>query len=82
MIVNLNSKLAGIPANRGTCKLFEETNISEGLQLMCTDDNFVGSACLFYCQDGAILNGVSVAICNEDGTWSDTIPSCESLSCC
>ncbi|XP_064484455.1 sushi, von Willebrand factor type A, EGF and pentraxin domain-containing protein 1-like [Ornithodoros turicata] len=34
-----------------------------------------------YCNHGYRINGTDYLVCNNDGTWSDTIPSCVEYNC-
>jgi len=36
-----------------------------------------GDNCFFTCNKGYELNGTSVVNCQSDGTWNDTVPTCE-----
>lgn len=31
----------------------------------------------FSCFDGLTLNGIETVVCNNDGTWSNRLPTCE-----
>lgn len=38
----------------------------------------VGSTAIHFCNQGHILDGVSQRVCLENGSWSDTLPTCVS----
>ena len=39
------------------------------------------SIMIFYCDDGYILNGPHEIVCQSDGEWSDTLPTCDHIEC-
>ena len=45
-------------------------------QRSCTEDNFVGSACAYSCNQGFFLDGAAFITCLEDAKWSSEEPIC------
>ena len=41
----------------------------------------IGSTVTYSCNEGFILNGSAERVCQEDGTWSITPPSCSLVTC-
>ncbi len=41
----------------------------------------VGSTATYQCNTGYVLEGESVRICQEDGTWSGVEPTCRCMFC-
>lgn len=40
-----------------------------------------GSMAMYSCNVGRQLIGSSVRVCQDDGTWSESEPTCESMYC-
>ncbi|XP_048255629.1 sushi, von Willebrand factor type A, EGF and pentraxin domain-containing protein 1-like [Haliotis rufescens] len=40
-----------------------------------------GSVATFQCDEGYIINGATEMTCQEDGTWSNTLPVCDPQEC-
>lgn len=65
-----------------TCKAIKcsELHIIESVLMNCSKPwgNFsYGSTCIFHCPKGQLLNGSGIAICQENGQWSATMPTCQ-----
>ena len=41
-----------------------------------SNSNTVGSSLTFSCGQGYTLTGVTTIVCQTDGSWSGTVPSC------
>ena len=44
------------------------------------DANTVGSQANYSCSEGYILNGTTTRVCQADGQWSGSEPTCEGQS--
>ena len=44
------------------------------------DANIVGSQANYSCSEGYILNGITTRVCQADGQWSGSEPTCEGWS--
>jgi len=40
-----------------------------------------GDVCIFTCDDGYVLTGSDSMVCKNDGSWSDSPASCQSMYC-
>ncbi|XP_048213730.1 P-selectin isoform X2 [Perognathus longimembris pacificus] len=57
-----------------------ELHISPPIVMNCSNPwgNFsYGSTCAFHCPEGQLLNGSAKAACQENGTWSTIMPTCQ-----
>ncbi|KAM4860378.1 P-selectin isoform 2-T2 [Thomomys bottae] len=57
-----------------------ELHISQPIVMNCSNPwgNFsYGSTCTFHCPEGQLLNGSEKAACQENGTWSTVMPTCQ-----
>ena len=45
------------------------------------DVGIEGETCLFFCNPGYMLQGSVDGTCEDTGSWSDGLPSCEPLTC-
>lgn len=43
------------------------------------DDSSIGDVCTFSCDDGFVTSGSDTRTCEEDGDWSGTHTTCESI---
>lgn len=43
---------------------------------LCTGTPYDGTMCNFQCADGYTLQGHSYSVCDSDGSWSHTVPTC------
>jgi len=41
------------------------------------DANTVGSQANYSCSEGYVLNGITTRVCQADGQWSGSEPTCE-----
>ncbi|PIK46095.1 hypothetical protein BSL78_17034 [Apostichopus japonicus] len=71
------------------CSIIECSEIGEidsGV-VECTNGNAFGSVCTFQCDDGFILEGPTVSVCEESGMadpaveWTNDKPTCQHAAC-
>ena len=55
-----------------TCDIL--ANISNGVTQLSFEG--VSSIASFYCDVNYSLSGARIAVCQTDGTWNDTTPTC------
>ncbi|GFY13131.1 sushi, von Willebrand factor type A, EGF and pentraxin domain-containing protein 1 [Trichonephila clavipes] len=59
-------------------KLCPEIPKTEGMTILYTEDQNIGSIAAFHCFAPRVRTGVSHAICKQNGEWKDPVPTCTS----
>ncbi|XP_076813324.1 uncharacterized protein LOC143459893 [Clavelina lepadiformis] len=56
-------------------------NLTDGLNVQCTNANKMESVCYFACTNGKKLSGGTHSVCNHSNLWSSEIPYCTIRDC-